>query len=129
MGGAGIGGGYGAHGINVTINGGNITATGGAAAAGIGDGSNYEGNRVARFTIKGGTVTATGGNGAMGEDYDGNQVQYYRGAGIGGGYSPIYSSDPYKSWNRGIMDIDVNVLTIYAGKSNDDMSEVPYTHL
>ncbi len=63
---AGIGGGKGADGNNITINGGKITATG-YTAAGIGGG--YGGN-CSNITINGGTVTATGGG---------------LGAGIGGG--------------------------------------------
>lgn len=65
--GAGIGGGYYAAGSNITISGGEVTATGGMSGAGIGGGYSKEGNNI---TISGGTVTATGG-------------QY--GAGIGGG--------------------------------------------
>lgn len=76
-GGAGIGGGNGATGFNITINNGMITAVGGAnsdensgTGAGIGGGFRGEGNGIA---IKGGTVTATGGAGST------------TGAGIGGG--------------------------------------------
>ena len=64
--GAGIGGGYSISCGNIVINSGNITATGGQDAAGIG-GNTSCGN----ITINGGTITATGGGG---------------GAGIGGGY-------------------------------------------
>ena len=60
--GAGIGGGNGFACGNITINGGNITATGGIGRAGIGSGSEACGN----ITITGGTITATGGNAAAG---------------------------------------------------------------
>ena len=62
---AGIGGGYNGSGGEVTIHGGEVTATG-YSGAGIGGGYNGSGGEV---TIYGGTVTATG----------------YSGAGIGGG--------------------------------------------
>ena len=66
-GGAGIGGGYNGSGGEVTIYGGTVTATGESSGAGIGGGQNGNGGAV---TISGGTVTATG----------------YSGAGIGSGY-------------------------------------------
>jgi len=59
-------GGYGENGTcgNIVINGGNITATGGAnGGAGIGGASN---GTCGNITISGGTVTATGGNKAAG---------------------------------------------------------------
>ncbi|MCQ2344550.1 MAG: T9SS type A sorting domain-containing protein [Paludibacteraceae bacterium] len=65
--GAGIGGGYGAIGSNITINGGTVIANGGLLAAGIGGGEFGNGSNI---IINGGTVTA------YGEDYS---------AGIGGG--------------------------------------------
>ena len=71
--GAGIGGGNRGSGENITIAGGTVTATGGAAgsvgggAAGIGGGFSGSGKNI---TITGGTVIATGGS---------------RAAGIGGG--------------------------------------------
>lgn len=68
-GGAGIGGGEYCSGSNITINGGTVTADGGAAAAGIGGG---HGGSASNITINGGIVTATGGA---------------YGAGIGGGQS------------------------------------------
>ncbi|MCD7831359.1 MAG: glycosyl hydrolase 53 family protein, partial [Firmicutes bacterium] len=58
---AGIGGGYGGAGSNITISGGTVTATGGTYAAGIG-GSVGSGE----VTIYGGTVSATGGEYAAG---------------------------------------------------------------
>ena len=64
-GGAGIGGGY-TKPATVTINGGTVTAIGGEGGAGIGSG----GDSAGTVTINGGTVTAIGGEG---------------GAGIGGG--------------------------------------------
>ena len=65
--GAGIGGGFGGGGGTVIINGGTVTATGGAqgaGGAGIGGGMNGDGGTV---IINAGTVTATGrGQGAAG---------------------------------------------------------------
>lgn len=65
--GAGIGGGSGNSGSNITITDGTIFATGGSNGAGIGGGSSNAGSNI---TITGGTVFATGGR---------------SGAGIGGG--------------------------------------------
>ena len=136
IGGAGIGGGHGAHGENVTVYNGTVTAIGGTAAAGIGDGANCgpgEGTYVTdagfTVTIKGGTVTATGGNGGTGPDQDDNTTTYGHGAGIGGGYSRRFNSDPYQSWNRGTMDFDTSAVIIYAGSSSENMEETPYTSL
>lgn len=72
FGGAGIGGGNGADGSDITISGGNVTANGGGHAAGIGGGSSsYSGGgNGSDITISGGNVTANGGT---------------AGAGIGGG--------------------------------------------
>jgi len=58
---AGIGGGLGGEGATVTIYGGNVTATGGADAAGIGGGAGGAGGDV---SILDGTVKATGGENA-----------------------------------------------------------------
>ncbi len=94
--GAGIGGGIGDLGSNITINGGTITATGGEMSAGIGGGCEGAGSNI---TISGGTVTATGGEqgaGIGGGDYgDGTDITISggtvnatggeQGAGIGGG--------------------------------------------
>ena len=60
---AGIGGGNGGSGGNITICGGSIEATGGDSGAGIGGGSNGSGGTV---TIYGGSITATGGKDAAG---------------------------------------------------------------
>ncbi len=60
---AGIGGGNGDTGSNITINGGIVTATGGDRAAGIGGGYQRSGSNI---TINGGEVTATGGLNAAG---------------------------------------------------------------
>ncbi len=65
--GAGIGGGYGGNGSDITISGGEIKATGGERGAGIGGGYGGNGSDI---TITGGEIKATGGE---------------RGAGIGGG--------------------------------------------
>lgn len=56
--GAGIGGGQKGYGGTITINGGNITAKGGTYAAGIGGGY---GGSAGTITINGGVVNATGG--------------------------------------------------------------------
>ena len=64
---AGIGGGYFGSGLNITVSGGAVTATGGKFGAGIGGGYSGSGSDI---TISGGAVTATGASG---------------GAGIGGG--------------------------------------------
>lgn len=82
-GGAGIGGANSKSSSNITITGGNITATAGSntgsgpvsCGAGIGGGGFGEGNNI---TISGGTVNATGG--------EGNDFYAYGGAGIGGGH-------------------------------------------
>ena len=60
--GAGIGGGYVSDCGNIEIQGGNITATGGKYAAGIGSGKRSCGT----ITISGGNITATGGDLAAG---------------------------------------------------------------
>ena len=91
---AGIGG-YGGAGGTVTINGGEVTATGGEWGAGIGGGHQGAGGTV---TINGGTVTAKGGYcgaGIGGCFGDGGTVTInggvvtatggYGGAGVGGG--------------------------------------------
>ena len=67
VGGAGIGGGYGDSGSNITIEGGKVKAIGGFAGAGIGGGAGGNGSNI---TISDGMVEATGG---------------FDGAGIGGG--------------------------------------------
>ena len=90
---AGIGGGYNGSGGEVTIHGGEVTATG-YSGAGIGGGYNGSGGEV---TIHGGEVTATGYSGAgIGGGYNGSGGEVtiyggtvtatgYSGAGIGGG--------------------------------------------
>lgn len=82
--GAGIGGGSGSSGSNITISGGTITATGGCnnneagngGAAGIGGGFNGSGTDI---KITGGNVTANGSRKPDG-------TSGCQGAGIGGGY-------------------------------------------
>lgn len=82
--GAGIGGANNQSSSNITITGGNITATAGSntgkgrvnCGAGIGGGGFGEGNNI---KITGGTVNATGG--------EGNGFYHYGGAGIGGGFN------------------------------------------
>ena len=60
---AGIGGGNGGDGKNITITGGTVNATGNEDGAGIGGGSSGSGENI---TINDGKVTATGGNYAAG---------------------------------------------------------------
>ena len=101
-GGAGIGGGKGENGSNITISGGTVNATGGENAAGIGGGDKndgFDGGNGSNITISGGTVTANGGisgagiGGAMGgtgsnitiSDGTVNATGGEGGAGIGGG--------------------------------------------
>ena len=86
--GAGIGGGSGEDGNNITVTGGTVTATGGNGAssgqgggAGIGGGNGGDGTNI---TVNGGTVTATGGTGeSTSYVYDGSRIGA---AGIGGGF-------------------------------------------
>lgn len=83
-GGAGIGGASSRSSSNITITGGNITATAGSntgkgrvnCGAGIGGGAYGKGNNI---NITGGTVNATGG--------EGNSSYHFGGAGIGGGFN------------------------------------------
>jgi hypothetical protein len=72
--GAGLGGGEGENGGDITINGGTLNVTGGHTGAGIGGGTNNGtlGGDGGTVTINGGNVTAKGGG---------------NGAGIGGGYN------------------------------------------
>ena len=109
--GAGIGGGSGGSGKNITINGGTVTAAGGFNGAGIGGGIIGSGENI---TITGGEVKATGGANGAGIGGDGGsggsnvtvsgaaQVtatagkgSRYAGAGatIGGGGSSTQDSD------------------------------------
>ena len=94
---AGIGGGSGGNGSNITINGGTVTANGDGGAAGIGGGAGESGSNI---TINGGTVTATseadGAGIGGGRDGKGMYITInggtvtatsrISGAGIGGGY-------------------------------------------
>ena len=100
--GAGIGGGQGSDGTDITITGGKITANGLAGAAGIGGGNDGDGSDI---TISGGRVLATGGTFGAGigggRNGDGSDITitggevYARsnasGAGIGGGVDGIGS--------------------------------------
>ena len=100
--GAGIGGGRGNTGSNITISGGSVTATS-SLGAGIGGG---QGNTGSNITISGGSVTATssfgagiggGSNGGTGSDItiNGGSVKATSGsgAGIGGGNNRGTGSD------------------------------------
>lgn len=103
-GGAGIGGGKGSNGSDITISGGTVNANGGENAAGIGGGAKNDGNdggNGSNITISDGTVTANGGfsgagiGGAQGgtgsnitiSDGTVNATGVEGGAGIGGGAS------------------------------------------
>lgn len=91
FGGAGIGGGNGADGSDITISGGNVTANGGGHAAGIGGGSSsYSGGgNGSDITISGGNVTANGGTAGAGIGGGG----FGAGGGAGGGISNITIKD------------------------------------
>ena len=123
--GAGIGGGYDGDECGViSINGGNITATGGKYAAGIG--SSYR-NSCSHIIISGGTINATGGEYA---------------AGIGSGWGGIKQGDI--SITNGVTSVtaikgkdapysigasDGNTGTITIGKvKTGPISESPYTY-
>lgn len=123
--GAGIGGGYDGDECGViSINGGNITATGGKYAAGIG--SSYR-NSCSHIIISGGTINATGGEYA---------------AGIGSGWGGIKQGDI--SITNGVTSVtaikgkdapysigasDGNTSTITIGKvKTGPISESPYTY-
>ena len=82
-GGAGIGGGYGGNGSDITISGGDVKATGGLGRAGIGGGADGNGNNIA---ISGGKIKATGGD-LGGAGIGGGSAGYgsEEGAGVGGG--------------------------------------------
>ena len=75
--GAGIGGGKGGNGSNITVSGGEVTAIGGAQGAGIGGGNGGNGSGI---IVSGGDVTATGNGVSDSSGYISNS-----GAGIGGG--------------------------------------------
>ena len=96
---AGIGSGIRSCGT-ITISGGNITATGGHWAAGIGSGYDYMAS-CGDITISGGTITATGGMDA---------------AGIGSGYSTGYTDDPISSC--GTISITTGVTKVTAKKGS-----------
>lgn len=102
-GGAGIGGGRGSNGSDITISGGTVNATGGGNAAGIGGGAKTDANgggNGSNITISDGTVNAAGGEGGAGigggKGSNGSVITISGGtvnanggtdaAGIGGGY-------------------------------------------
>ncbi len=98
--GAGIGGGYyGASCGFININGGNITATGGRYAAGIGSSHN---NSCSHIIISGGTIHATGGDSA---------------AGIGSGWGGTNQGD-FSSC--GLISITNGVTSVTATKGSED---------
>lgn len=92
--GAGIGGGAGNAGGNITINGGTVTATSVRHGAGIGGGAYGDGGTI---TINGGTVTAT---------------SVYYGAGIGGGWVGGYGG------NGGTVTISGGTVTATGGRKD-----------
>lgn len=114
FGGAGIGGGNGAEGSDITISGGNVTANGGGHAAGIGGGSSsYSGGgNGSDITISGGNVTANGGTAGAG-------------GGAGGGISNITIKDAdvtagADAGGAGIGSGNASGLTIYYPNWKDE---------
>lgn len=114
FGGAGIGGGNGADGSDITISGGNVTANGGGHAAGIGGGSSsYSGGgNGSDITISGGNVTANGGTAGAG-------------GGAGGGISNITIKDAdvtagADAGGAGIGSGNASGLTIYYPNWKDE---------
>ncbi|MCR4584413.1 MAG: InlB B-repeat-containing protein [Lachnospiraceae bacterium] len=99
---AGIGGGDGGEGGTITINGGNVTATGGMYGAGIGGG--YDSTSGGIITINGGTVTANNTS-----DYTACIGAGYQGT--GGDISILGGSVTAHAFQRGIGIGD------YGGKS------------
>ena len=126
---AGIGGGNGQDGSNITINGGMVTARSISSGAGIGGGSGGKGTNI---TINGGTVTADGGDSAAGigggghsgfqQNNSGSNITINGGeviatgkgggAGIGGGSGP----------NGSGSNITINGGTVTATGSNNAAS-------
>lgn len=102
--GAGIGGGYyGASCGVININGGNITATGGRYAAGIGSSHN---NSCSHIIISGGTIHATGGDSAAGI-----------GSGWGGTNQGDFSSCGLISITNGVTSVTATKGSEYAPNS------------
>lgn len=138
-GGAGIGGGLGGSGSNITISGGTVTATSTDMGAGIGGGREGSGSNI---TISGGTVTATstalgagigGGDSSFGSNItiSGGSVHALKGANapndIGGGYNGNGAVTP-----KNAEEHDVYLMTI-PNPSNakvyiDDKEYKPYNH-
>ena len=114
FGGAGIGGGNGADGSDITISGGTIIANGNFGGAGIGGGSSsYSGGgNGSDITISGGNVTANGGT---------------AGAGIGGGNASGWINHPsiFPNWkaehpNEGVAsDITISGGRVKASGGDD----------
>ena len=139
---AGIGGGLGGNGSNITISGGKVGATNSLNGAGIGGGQHGSGSNI---TISGGEVNAIGGkNGAGiggGHTGDGSDIIIsggevsasggVNGAGIGGGLrskgNDITVSGDTKLKVRGGVedDIDGAGAGIGDGGSNADGSRIP----
>lgn len=125
---AGIGGGSWENAGTITINGGNVTATGGSFAAGIGGGNKASGGTI---TINGGKVTATGGKyGAAGIDagLEGSDVTFKTGA---NGHALIFANGGIgdktnqKNWSGLIFEEDAG--TIY-GKQNLTVKVTPASY-
>ena len=123
---AGIGGGYHSSGSNITINGGTVTANGEYLGAGIGGGNGGSGSNI---TINGGTVTATGGGCAAGIG-GGN-----RGSGsnitINGGTVTAsggeYGAGIGGGYNASGSNIRIAFeLTVYADNQNPPTTEIPH---
>ena len=109
---AGIGGGYYHDGGNIVIKGGTVTAIGGDYAAGIGGGAFADGGNI---TISGGTVTANGGPAAAG----------IGGGGGGNGGNITISGGIVNAtggkWGAGIgggTNMGANIIVVYTSDPN-----------
>lgn len=125
---AGIGGGYWENAGTITINGGNVTATGGSFAAGIGGGNKASGGTI---TINDGKVTANGGKygaAGIGAGLEGSDVTFKTGA---NGHALIFANGGIgdktnqKNWSGLIFEGDAG--TIY-GKQNLTVKVTPASY-
>ena len=103
--GAGIGGGDGGAGFNITINGGTVTANGGDHGAGIGGGHLGNGYNI---TINGGMITATS----------------YMGAGIGNGYRASTPASNLKVATKCIVKSIGEFFTEEIGADRSDETDI-----
>ena len=124
---AGIGGGSWENAGTITINGGNVTATGGSFAAGIGGGNKASGGTI---TINGGNITANGGSSGagIGGGFSGSDVTFKTGA---NGHALIFANGGIgdktnqKNWSGLIFEGDAG--TIY-GKQNLTVKVTPASY-